>query len=331
MSKASARCPSCDSSFSTAVANAGKKATCPKCKQPFIIQFEASASPKPQTPPSIGRRLPRTTPTVSTKASQSIASKRAGGKRSASKEIVMPMWAIVVIPTVVALIVGYFAGREHLKYQVRNAVADAFTDRFQPNEEAKAEAKWTETDSAADADNNPDVVDNEEQPDEATSPFVSGKSLTNSVNRLTIGQTHAAEKFSIVLVNASIEKPQIKDLLGDTGVAENPDLVFEFKITNTDDRRILRFREANMFMENNFRLRDDVDNVIRGVSYGVGAKPVGALTGSEDIAPGASANHIELFSVPPPKTEFLILTVNLESLGGEGEIEIQIPANQIKR
>ncbi|MBN01885.1 MAG: hypothetical protein CMJ77_22490 [Planctomycetaceae bacterium] len=51
----------------------------------------------------------------------------------------MPMWAIVVIPTVVALIVGYFAGREHLKYQVRNAVADAFTDRFQPNEEAKAE------------------------------------------------------------------------------------------------------------------------------------------------------------------------------------------------
>jgi hypothetical protein len=84
-------------------------------------------------------------------------------------------------------------------------------------------------------------------------------------------------------------------------------------------------------MAGHFRLRDDVDNVIRGINYGIASKPVGALTGSEDIAPGSSATHVELFSIPPPKTEFLVLTVDLACLGGDGEIEFKIPASSIAK
>jgi len=80
-----------------------------------------------------------------------------------------------------------------------------------------------------------------------------------------------------------------------------------------------------------FKLKDDVDNVIRGVNYGIMSKPVGALTGTEDILPGATASHIEVFSVPPPKTEFLILTVKMACVGGDGEVKFKIPASSITK
>lgn len=120
-------------------------------------------------------------------------------------------------------------------------------------------------------------------------------------------------------------------MMGEIGTGENPDLILSFAFANTDDRRILRFREGNQFLAGHFQLRDDVDNVIRGINYGIASKPVGALTGSEDIAPGSTATHIELFSIPPPKTEFLVLTVNLACLSGDGEIEFKIPASSIAR
>lgn len=146
-----------------------------------------------------------------------------------------------------------------------------------------------------------------------------------------IGQTHSGDGFAITLASASIAKSKVKDVLGKVGEGKNPDLILTFNFANTDSRRILRFREANQFLAGHFRLRDDVDNVIRGIDYGFGNKPVGALTGSEDIAPGELATHIELFSVPPPKTQFLILTVDLACLGADGQIEFKIPAASIAK
>ena len=131
--------------------------------------------------------------------------------------------------------------------------------------------------------------------------------------------------------DARIEAPVLKDIMGKDAKGKDPVLILSFDFWNTDDRRILRFKEDNPFLGSHFKLRDDVDNVIRGVSYGIGSKPKGALTSSDDIEPGKSASHIEFFSVPPPKTQFLILTIDLECLGGEGEVEFKIPANAIQQ
>ena len=79
-----------------------------------------------------------------------------------------------------------------------------------------------------------------------------------------------------------------------------------------------------------FLLKDDVDNVIRGVSYGFGNTLVGALTGTEDISLGQQSTHILVFSVPPKKTKHLILLVKLESFGGEGIAKFKIPVEQIR-
>jgi hypothetical protein len=208
----------------------------------------------------------------------------------------------------VTLVLGYFAGREHLKYQMRSAIADV----------ASAFSKGLQGNSS---------------PNSASSSLGSisrpVESPPERLPQLMLGQTHRAKEFAITLNSAKIETAQVKDMMGDVGTGKKPDLILSFTFSNTDDRRILRFRKGNQFLAGHFRLRDDVDNVIRGINYGIASTPIGALTGSEDIVPGSAANHVELFSVPPPKTEFLILTVNLACLGGEGEIEYKIPASSI--
>jgi len=148
---------------------------------------------------------------------------------------------------------------------------------------------------------------------------------------LAIGQPHKTDQFSFTLDGAKIATTQLKSAMGGSSAGKDPDLILSFTFTNLDDRRILRFREGNQFMAGHFKLRDDVDNVIRGVNYGIMSKPVGSLSGTEDILPGATATHIEVFSVPPPKTEFLILTVDMACLGGDGEVKFKIPASSISK
>ncbi len=311
--KAPVACPNCDSSFRVPRDKEGKRATCPKCKQPFVITFHDQSSPADsfpafQTPPPAVSTTP--TPSVTPPAVDAIQPTPIP-KRSSKKTIALPQWAIIALPAITTLILGYFIGREHLKYQMRSALSDvasAFSEGFK---------EAASSDSSASA--------------STTSTFDSVETPNEPLPQLPIGQTHKGDGFAITLTGAKIEKPKVKDMMGDVGMAKNPDLVLSFRFANIDDRKILRFRKGNQFMAGHFRLRDDVDNVIRGIDYGFGNEPVGALTGSEDIAPGESASHVELFSVPPPKTEHLILTVNTACIGGDGEIEFKIPASSIAK
>jgi len=147
---------------------------------------------------------------------------------------------------------------------------------------------------------------------------------------IDFGQPFVAPEFQISLVEARVDRPEVKDLFGDVGRGKSPDLILVFRVRNTHERKILRYREENMFLPGHFQLRDDVDNVIRGVSYGTGSKPVGALTGKEDILPGKEATHVELFSVPPPKTRHLILTMDLSAFGADGKARFRIPVEKIQ-
>ncbi len=226
---------------------------------------------------------------------------------SVKRTFSLPQWAIIAVAAIATLILGYFIGREHLKYQMRSTlseVAEAFSEGF-----------GSDDSTSATLERHPSATEAVDEP----------------LPQLLIGKTHQADGFAITLKDAKIAVSKVKDLMGDIRTSKTPDLAFSFTFANTDERRILRFREGNPFMKGHFRLRDDVDNVIRGVNYGITANPVGSLTGSEDIAPGTYASHIELFAVPPPKTEFLILTINLACLGGDGEIEYKIPASSIAR
>lgn len=311
--KAPVACPHCDSSFSVARTNEGKRAKCPKCEQSFVITFAPPESP----PDDFAQFVPVAPPpvpvsTVSNLPQQPFtAASRKSVTRSTKTSVTLPRWVVVALPAIACLILGYFVGREHVKYQMRSAiadVADAFSEGLKGNSATKVASSPLAAAGATDTPTEP-----------APEPLP----------QLMLGQTYKTKKFAITLDRAKIETAKVKDMMGDIGTGKNPNLILSFTFTNTDDRRILRFREGNQFMGGRFRLRDDVDNVIRGINYGITSKPVGALTGSEDIAPGDSATHVELFSIPPPKTEFLVLTVDLACLGGDGEIEYKISASSI--
>lgn len=240
-------------------------------------------------------------------------------------------WAVIALPAFATLFLGYFAGREHFQYQMKRAIADV----------GKASAQSIKTNDAQNAIADTSIPNTQSEPRETVEadnamlvPVASSPSIENSSmaeRQLALGEFFDSKAFSIALVAARIEKPQVKQVMGDIAVATSPALVLHFKVNNIDDRRILRFRKGNMFLAGHFRLRDDVENVIRGVDYGFASKPIGQLTGSEDIEPGATATHLEIFSVPPSKTEYLILTVDLACFGGEGAFEVKIPAEDIRK
>jgi len=138
----------------------------------------------------------------------------------------------------------------------------------------------------------------------------------------------SAKGLKLAVVKAEIKQPQVKrEIYNDVQLANDAALVLTITVQNTDDRRILRY-DANMFTSR-FLLNDDVENRIRGINYGAATVPVGALTGKEDIGPGQSAGHVEVFSVPPPKTEHLILTVDLKAFGGQGNVKFKVPVENI--
>lgn len=214
------------------------------------------------------------------------------------------------VPTIcIALAIGYFGGREHIKYELRSAFSEAGKAISESFEDAFGESNNEVTDT---------VQTN-----------ATNASEVKTIPPTALGVERRAKGFSLAVISARIGRPEVKDMFGDMQRAQNPALILSLRVRNTHDRKILRFREGNMFLAGYFRLRDDVDNVIRGIDYGAGANPVGAMSTSDDILPGGVATHVEVFAAPPAKTQFLILTVNLEAFGGSGSTEFKIEASQI--
>jgi hypothetical protein len=231
-----------------------------------------------------------------------------------SENKTIPQWALIAIPAVVALTAGYFIGREHLKYQIRSSLANVASNISKELKNGPSEVRRSGDSNATTA------------VEKSTSNRIPTSEKTL---QFAVGESVSQNGFTITLKSARVEIPELKDILGQAAKGKEPLLILSFDIANTDDRRILRFKEDNPFMASHFKMRDDVGNVIRGVTFGIGSKPNGALTSSDDIQPGAAASHVAFFSVPPPKTQFLILSVDLACLGGEGEVEFKIPADAI--
>jgi hypothetical protein len=147
---------------------------------------------------------------------------------------------------------------------------------------------------------------------------------------LACGGTYTTDSFSFEIASVRVACPMVRDMLGDMRQGKSPQLAFTFRIANLQDRRILRYQAPNAFLGGHFTLTDDVDNVIRPVGYGMGANPVGALTGKEDIGPGQTVTHVEVFSVPPRKTKYLILYANMAAFGGSEVVRYRIVPEDIR-
>jgi hypothetical protein len=295
--KDTAICPHCQAEFSISVENEGKRAKCKKCGKPFVITFGSAFDDiASELPPDFQfQPTPPPAPIVTQPARPNDPPEKSS---FADKIRSMPSWVHLASASVMCLVLGYFVGRWHVKYQIRSAMAEA----------------------------------GEVMRQELTNAFGGrsevGQSAPKALAELQLGQTFEGDGINLQLTEASISKPDLRDFSGDIGVAAENAMVFRIAVQNADDRKILRFSQ-NTFLSSKFSLRDDVDNVIRGVTYGAN-KIVGALRSGDEIDPGATVTHVEVFMIPPPKTESLVLTIDLEAFGKEGLVKFTIPANAIQ-
>ncbi|MCA9090070.1 MAG: hypothetical protein KDA90_15725 [Planctomycetaceae bacterium] len=306
--KSPAICPNCGSSFSVLRANEGKRAKCLKCGQPFVITFPDESPAADESPAEFdfskldaSQPPPITAEPDELPAFPSIVTPQAAEtpKRFAKKTMTLPPWAVIALPALATLLLGYFVGRAHLKSQIRAAFFGSGASIVEllggPSRSATTE-------------------------------------VAKPIPQLPIGETYNGDGFAITVTNAEIKNPDLeyKVRRGEKATtADDPALVLSLTFANTDGRKVVRYQEGKSRLTVPLRLRDDVDNVIRGIDYGATLVSAGSLAGSQDILPGETISHVEVFSLPLPKTEYLVLTVNTGCLGGDGEVEFKIPAATI--
>lgn len=140
-----------------------------------------------------------------------------------------------------------------------------------------------------------------------------------------INEVAAVESVSLSVTKAAVGIVPLVSFIGDDTTSEKPALAITLRVENTDERKIVR-RADNVFLAR-VVLKDDAGNVIRGVDYGA-ANPKGEM--NEDLNPGEQTTHVEVFAIPPPATKFLVLTIDFEMFGSEGEATFQVSVDEIE-
>lgn len=315
---------------------AGKRAKCPGCQSPVQIpQLEPVAKPdaafgfddfvsdgEPVLPPPRARKPKVTPPELREDPPETVAAKK--------KAFGIPVVAGVAVG---CLVLGFFTGRWHLQHQISSAfaqVGESFARGLQSAAAEPAAVKPT-----AEPISQPELVLSSEPDVAPVAQTIPPEAVTSPdpepvVKTLGLKEKHTTEFFSIGVATALIGKVPVIQL-GQKTESTEPRLVIQFYVENTHDRKLLNIQRENEFTGGHYRLKDDVGNSIRGVSFGLGATPVGAVDPADDIEPGGVRGHVVVFTVPPPKTEFLMLEVDLESmLGHEGTVMFKLDAADIK-
>lgn len=313
--KSKAACPSCQARFVIPEGMVGKKAKCPKCGQPFIITKDESpptqvrptssqAIAAPPGPPAAASLSPSPAPTPSIMTSDRTSS------TPPARTVTLPWWVVTFGAPALALVLGYFLGREHLKYQMRSALADIGKDMAEGMKAIGRNAfpGMREGDSG----------------DEPVAP-------KPQVPQIAMAETYDAGRFTVQVVAAKIGPTRLRDFRAETFDSDSAYLQVAVLFRNKDDRKSLRFSGEKGFNIPRFQMRDDVDNIVRPVGFGISTKVVGAIPDMEELNPEESLQHIQVFEVPLPKTKSLTLTIDLGCFDGEGELKVEIPYEAVEK
>lgn len=270
---------------------------------------QAYAAPQAYTPPTYSPPQPAPEPVEPTPAAPLINVNRrtiaAYYPRSNTGMIV----AVAGLCSLASLVLGYFAGREHLRYQIRSSFEDAGKKFAKDLKEGLGKAFGGETQEVE-------------------------KKKPEPVAKLAVGKTYNAANATVTLTSAKTERPFITG-----GLSREPSqhkdncLVLTFSIRNKDDRKQLDINYGDMFSGSVFKLYDDVGNDIRTMFFS-GAdtqyKMVGAHPSYKDIDPEQSIDHAVAFEMPLPKTKALSLVIDLKLIGQEGVVQYTIPIDQVE-
>lgn len=217
--------------------------------------------------------------------------------------------AVAGLCSLLSLVVGYFAGREHLRYQIRSSFQNAGERFAQQIKEGMGQALGNA------------INPREEEPPK---PKV----------QLSIGQPVNSAESSFVVTSVRMEFPVLKD--GISGSASEHDeecLVVGLTIRNKDSRKQLKVSYGQPFGKNVFTMQDDVGNDVDTMFFSSpnsGFTIAGSHPQYKEIDPEQSVEHFVAFKRPLPKTKSLALLIDMDLIGQDGIVQYDIPIESVE-
>jgi hypothetical protein len=211
--------------------------------------------------------------------------------------------------SLLSLVVGYFAGREHLRYQIRSSFQNAGKRFVEEIKEGMGQA-----------------LGNAINPVEKEPPKPKAQ--------LKIGQPIDSAESSFVVTSARMEFPVLKG--GIRGTASKHDeecLVVGLTIRNKDSRKQLKVSYGQPFGKNVFTMQDDVGNDVDTMFFSSPSTDY-TIAGShpqyKEIDPEQSVEHFVAFKRPLPKTKSLTLLIDMDLIGQDGIVQYDIPIEAVE-
>ncbi|RMF95397.1 MAG: hypothetical protein D6741_11745 [Planctomycetota bacterium] len=162
-------------------------------------------------------------------------------------------------------------------------------------------------------------------PPQASSPPVG--SPTGTKDSRTSGALPWREPFQmgnarLEIVSARIGPVELKGVMVDRYTTDKDYLEIRIRVTNTSTTKRLSFRSwqgRDLAVFDSFAsLRDEYDNVLRRIDFGLGTDPVGYVE-SDLINPGESLIDILVFEPPIPQAHTLFLKLPGANVDADGE------------
>jgi hypothetical protein len=211
--------------------------------------------------------------------------------------------------SLLSLTAGYFAGREHLRYQIRSSFEDAGKQFVRNLKEGFGQALGRP------------LPEPDEKPPEPKAKLVLGKPM----------DTDAA---SFVVNTARMEYPELKGGIRQTTMKHNEEcLVVGLTIHNKDARKQLNVFYGQAYVSNVFTMQDDVGNRVDTMFFSSPDSDfaiVGSHPSYKDIDPEQSVEHFVGFKRPLPKTKSLQLRIDMRLIGQDGFVQYDIPINKVE-
>lgn len=208
--------------------------------------------------------------------------------------------------SVASLVLGYFAGREHLRYQIQQSFQDAGKKIARDLQKGMREAL-------------PGVAAAAEAEEKRAKP----------VATLKVGQAYNCPGVSITLTTAKMDHPILKGgIYNSTSKHEEECLIMALTIRNKDARKQFKLSTGGPFGDHVFTLMDDVGNDIDTMFFSSPMsqyKIVGSHPSYEDVNPGQSVEYLVAFHPPLPKTKSLSFLIDKRLVGQDGVVQYEIP------
>lgn len=144
----------------------------------------------------------------------------------------------------------------------------------------------------------------------------------------SLGEEFVEDGFSVALTDVHLKERNVStSSRGSIRRSEEVTLICSLRVTNNDAQNVLQIRQSNATALNLFTIAGSQVNNFRALTSLSGRKDPKF---AEEILPGEQQTYSPEFSLPSLKVERLLLTVDLQAIGGHGRVSFAVPVKEIR-